>query len=249
MSALPYALLTDELEKQPKPITTEVERLEESYRALRTLQIQCKDRYVDLEDQIKSAGSNLQLQISDHQTKIVPSRRHHQNVQSFNQHLQDLQNLRPDFDAVSLELSDITSKVQVQLHKLNGMKLALGIKPEKSAQERIDELEKKKQWHQKRGKMGRVLWLIFVSLFLAMVAYGLLPLMWFISQRKEGRRHEFSNIEYVNEHPLLFLCFYVAILFGLGAFLVYLLNLRSTHKNMVSAIDMEIADINRNVVM
>ncbi|KAI1716739.1 hypothetical protein Ddc_10313 [Ditylenchus destructor] len=153
MNALPYALLTDELEKQPKAITTEVECLEESYRALRTLQIQCKDRYVDLEDQIKRAASNLQLQISDHQTTIVPSRRHPQNVQSFNQTLQDLQNLRPDFDAVSLELSDITAKVQVQLHKLNGMKLALGIKPEKSAEERIDELEKKKEWHQNRVKM------------------------------------------------------------------------------------------------
>ncbi|KAI1716712.1 hypothetical protein Ddc_10285 [Ditylenchus destructor] len=192
MNALPYALLTDELEKQPKAITTEVERLEESYRALRTLQIQCKDRYVDLEDQIKSAGSNLQLQISDHQTKIVPSRRHHQNVQSFNQHLQDLQNLRPDFDAVSLELSDITAKVQVQLHKLNGMKLALGIKPEKSAEERIDELERKKQWHQNRGKMGRVLRLFFVSLFLAMVWYGFFfLLMWFISQRKEAFLFQF----------------------------------------------------------
>ncbi|KAI1716733.1 hypothetical protein Ddc_10307 [Ditylenchus destructor] len=190
MSALPYALLTDELEKQAKAITAEVECLEESYRALRILQIQCKDRYVGLEDQIKRAASNLQLQISDHQTTIVPSRRHPQNVQSFNQHLQDLQNLRPDFDAVSLELSDITAKVQVQLHKLNGMKLALGIKPEKSAEERIDELEKKKQWHQKRLRINYDIQFYIGHFFLLMVFFSFLQLIWFIPLPKKVTRPE-----------------------------------------------------------
>ncbi|KAI1711772.1 hypothetical protein Ddc_12785 [Ditylenchus destructor] len=164
MNAIPYALLMDELEKQPKAITVEIERLEESYRSLRTLQIQCKERYVGLEDQIKSAGSNLQLQISGHQTTIAPSQRHPQNVQSMNQLLQVFQRDAHfkaknwhnagkwiDFNAASSDLSDVTAKVKALLRKLNAMRETMGLEPEKSAEEReIDELEKKKRFHQNR---------------------------------------------------------------------------------------------------
>ncbi|KAI1707085.1 hypothetical protein DdX_12677 [Ditylenchus destructor] len=120
MNAIPYALLTDELEKQSKAITVEIERLEES------------------------------------------RKKHNQKPRQ----LQDLQNLRPDFYAVSLELSEVTAKVQALLHKLNGMKEAFGFKLELSAEERLDELEKKKKYHQKRVNM--VSRIQFFILFLLM---------------------------------------------------------------------------------
>ncbi|KAI1702702.1 hypothetical protein Ddc_16953 [Ditylenchus destructor] len=138
--------LTAQLEKQKKAITVEIERLEESYQALRTLQIQCRERYVDLESQITGATFDLYLQISNRQTTIAPSLRHAQNVQSMNQLLQ---NRRREFDAASLELSDVTAKVEAVLLKLNGMKETLGIKVKKSSEERkLAELEKAKKYHQ-----------------------------------------------------------------------------------------------------
>ncbi|KAI1716786.1 hypothetical protein Ddc_10363 [Ditylenchus destructor] len=145
------APLTAQLEKQKKAITVEIASLEESYRTLRTLQLECKDRYVDLENQITGAGFDLYLQISNRQTTIAPSQRHAQNVQSISQLIQGLQNRRPDFDAASLELSDVTAKVEAVLLKLNGMKETLGIKVKKSAEEReLAELEKEKQYQQGR---------------------------------------------------------------------------------------------------
>ncbi|KAI1697340.1 hypothetical protein Ddc_19775 [Ditylenchus destructor] len=166
------APLTAQLEKQKKAITVEIERLEGSYQALRTLQIQCKYRYMDLEDQIKNAGSNLELQIYGRQTTIAPSQRHAQNVQSMNQLLQVFQNRRPDFDAASTELSDATAKVEALLLKLNGLKETLGIKVKKSAEEReLAELEKAKQYHQVRYKWWIVLSCIGFFLYVTLLGF------------------------------------------------------------------------------
>ncbi|KAI1702516.1 hypothetical protein DdX_15415 [Ditylenchus destructor] len=132
------APLMAQLEKQRKAITAEMERLEESYRPLTITQLNCKERYVDIENQMKTAAYNFYKQIYDHYAIIAPCLRHTQNVQSLNQHLQDLQNLRPAFDAASLELSNITAEVQALHHKISGMKKTLGIK--KSAKERVLEV-------------------------------------------------------------------------------------------------------------
>ncbi|KAI1702514.1 serpentine type 7TM GPCR chemoreceptor srsx domain-containing protein [Ditylenchus destructor] len=129
------APLMAQLEKQRKAITAEMERLEESYRPLTITQLNCKERYVDIENQMKTAAYNFYNQIYNHKFIIAPCLRHTQNVQSLNQHLQDLQNLRPAFDAASLELSNITAKVQALHHKISGMKETLGIK--KRAKERV----------------------------------------------------------------------------------------------------------------
>ncbi|KAI1708360.1 hypothetical protein Ddc_14389 [Ditylenchus destructor] len=83
--------LKAQLKKQRKAITVEIERLEESYQTLRIHQLQCKGVYVDLENQIRRNTWSLDRQISDHQSTIAPSLRHPQNIQSLNQHLQDIQ--------------------------------------------------------------------------------------------------------------------------------------------------------------
>ncbi|KAI1700703.1 hypothetical protein DdX_16565 [Ditylenchus destructor] len=137
------APLMAQLERQRKAITAEIERLEESYRTLLILQFECKESYVDLENQMKRAASDFKLQISEHQTTIAASLRHPQNGQALNQLLQDLQNLRPDFDAASLELWNTTARVQALHHKISGMKKTLRIEEEKSAKVReLEELEK-----------------------------------------------------------------------------------------------------------
>ncbi|KAI1701356.1 hypothetical protein Ddc_17652 [Ditylenchus destructor] len=147
------APLKTQLEKQRKAMTLEIERLEESYRTLRILQLQCKGVYVDLENQIRRDTWSLDRQICDHQSTIAPSLRHTQNVQSLNQTLQDLQNLRPAFDAASLKLSNVTAEVQALRQKINAMKKILGIVQEKSANERkLDELLKIKKYHKGRYK-------------------------------------------------------------------------------------------------
>ncbi|KAI1700597.1 hypothetical protein Ddc_18018 [Ditylenchus destructor] len=155
------APLTAQLEKQKKAMTVEIASLEESYQTFRTLQLECKERYVNLENQIIRDTWNLARQIRNRQTTIAPSLRHAQNVQSISQLIQGLQNRSPDFDAATLELSDITAKVEALLLKINGMKETLGIKAKKSAEEReLVELEKAKQHHQKlRAKSSKVLWI------------------------------------------------------------------------------------------
>ncbi|KAI1712632.1 hypothetical protein Ddc_12315 [Ditylenchus destructor] len=150
------APLMTQLEIQRKAITAESERLEVSYRSLLIYQLKCKDRYVDLENQMKEAASNFQQQISNHQTTIASNLRHPQNGQSLNQLLQDLQNLRSDFDAASLELSNVTAKVQALHHKINGMKKTLRLEEKKSHEERIIEnLERMKKNCEEKIKQAK----------------------------------------------------------------------------------------------
>ncbi|KAI1716773.1 hypothetical protein Ddc_10350 [Ditylenchus destructor] len=240
MNAIPYALLMDELEKQPKAITVEIERLEESYRALRTLQIQCKDRYVGLENQIKTAGSNLQLQISGHQTTIAPSQRHPRNVHSLNQTLQDLQDLRPDFNVASSDLSDVTAKVNALLRKLNAMKETMGLEPEKSAEERvIDDLDKKKRFHQGIVKRLYITNLLaFTSLYVAtlLTSFIVLARVYENAKKKLSLR---SNDQLMSVPELCFIIIVVSSLAFLGE---YISKKMMYHKDTIRVIDEQIAD-------